>query len=294
MSDGVKKRVVEKAYAKINLFLEITGKRQDGYHTIDSIMHRVSLHDTVEISCDLSLPDSISVVCDHPELNKIGYDNLAYTAAEKFACMYRENMKVGCGSIGISINKNIPLAAGLAGGSADAAAVLRGLNGLFDNPFSEKTLFKIAASLGADVPFCLSRSPMHCRGIGDDMSPCHALPNCTILIVVGKWKKKSTGIMYKELDAAKSGISAENRMLAALESQDISEICGAMYNTFELVNPYAGHVRNELIRLGASGANLSGSGPSVFGIYKSEKDAVNAGHSIISDGFRVFYCTPVD
>ena len=294
MSGAIKIKTAERAYAKINLFLEITGKRPDGYHTIDSVMHRISLHDTVEIECDSSLPDKISVVCDLPELNKIGCNNLAYMAAEKFAYLYRKHTQISCGSIDITIEKNIPLAAGLAGGSSDAAAVLRGLNGLFNNPFSDKTLLEIAATLGADVPFCLSRSPMHCCGIGENMSPCHSLPDCTILLAVGKWAKKSTGIMYKELDAVKKGIFAENRMLAALEGKNISEVCGALYNAFELVNPHAELVRSEFIRLGASGALLSGSGPSVFGIFSSEKAAINASRSICNDGFRVFLCTPVD
>ena len=294
MSDAGKKSIIEKASAKINLFLEITGKRPDGYHTIDSVMHRISLHDTVEIDCDLSMPDSISVVCDIPELNEIGHGNLAYRAAEKFVCMYRQLKKTACGSISIRINKNIPLAAGLAGGSADAAAVLRGLNSLFKNPFSDKILKEIAASLGADIPFCLSHSPMHCRGIGEELNPCHSLPDCTVLLVVGKWEKKSTEVMYKDLDTVKSAFQAENRMLTALESKNVSEICGALYNTFELVNPHAELVRSKLIKLGASGALLSGSGPSVFGIYSSEKDAVNAARCICDDGFCVFCCTPVD
>lgn len=131
---------------------------------------------------------------------------------------------------------------------------------------------EIAATLGADVPFWFGPgSPMHCCGIGENMSPCHSLPDCTILLAVGKWEKKSTGIMYKELDAVKKGIFAENRMLAALEGKNISEVCGALYNAFELVNPHAELVRSEFIRLGASLVPFSAEADRVYSVYLARR-----------------------
>ena len=147
-----------KAFAKVNLSLDVTGKRADGYHTLSSVFQSVSLSDIVEIK----KADSISVKCSDTSLN--GEDNLCNTAAVKFF----EAAKIQ-GGAEIFIEKHIPLAAGLGGGSTDAGAVLKGLNELYGKPLSEQKLLEIALSLGADVPFCMVGGTKLCEGIGEIM-----------------------------------------------------------------------------------------------------------------------------
>ncbi|MBQ1183634.1 MAG: 4-(cytidine 5'-diphospho)-2-C-methyl-D-erythritol kinase, partial [Clostridia bacterium] len=160
-----------KAFAKVNLSLDVTGKRADGYHTLCSVFQSVSLCDIVEIEKS----DSISVKCSDTSLN--GEDNLCNTAAVKFF------QAAGIlGGADIFIEKHIPLAAGLGGGSADAGAVLKGLNELYGNPLSEKKLLEIALSLGADVPFCMVGGTKLCEGIGEIMTELSPLPECYIVI----------------------------------------------------------------------------------------------------------------
>ena len=148
----------EKAYAKINLYLDVVNKRENGYHDILSIMQNISLHDVVSVSASKSDTVNISVDCDDVTVPK-GSQNIAYKAAELFSEMLGESA-----NIEIEIEKNIPSAAGLAGGSADAAAVLRLLNKIFDNPFSMNELCAIGAKVGADVPFCILQGSYVAKG----------------------------------------------------------------------------------------------------------------------------------
>lgn len=267
------------APAKINLFLSVTGKRPDGYHELDTVMQSVTLCDTVTISrCD-----HLRVVCSDPALS--GRDNLAYRAAEAFC--QAAGMDAAAS---IRIEKAIPVAAGLAGGSSDAAAVLYALQKMRGRPLPEEQFFALAASIGADVPFCILGGLMRCRGIGEAMTPCGELPPCAVLLAFPE-ERVSAADAYRRLDEA-GWEPVENRLLPALESGDLGMIGGALYNVFQPLNPTSDAVAAEMKRLGAAGAVMSGSGPSVFGLFDTENAAEAAGQKLAANGIRTAVALP--
>ena len=270
-----------KAYAKINLSLGITGVRQNGYHDINTVMQSISLFDKICIDTDFN---GISVCCkDNDEL--CGEDNIAYKAAEYFYV----NLKLPPRA-NIVIEKNIPLAAGLGGGSADAAAVLVGLNMLCGCPFNDAKLREIALNLGADVPFCISGGTARAQGIGEILEPLPAMPPC-IIALAKAGKKPSTKDMYAALDNEKTSTVVDTqKMIKALKTGDLSGVCHALDNCFEAVWGNIDDVKNTLIESGAIAASLSGSGPTVFGIFENEPKGfeytaspINCGVEIISE-----------
>ena len=200
----MEKSITVTAAGKINLSLRVTGQRHDGYHTIDTVMHETGLHDTITITLG---GEGITVDCPgdiEPQ------SNLAYRAA----CAYLD----ACGAetgVHIAIEKHIPVSGGMAGGSADAAAVLRGLDSLIGTVGKER-LYGAALSLGADVPFCLAGGAMRCTGMGEIMTPCRPLPPHKLMIVGGCGEKRSTAAMYSELDRrlgrGADGCGGENRI----------------------------------------------------------------------------------
>lgn len=241
------------AHAKINLFLDITGKRADGYHLLETVMQSVDLSDIVTVE----LADEISVSCSDPTIPE-DEDNICCKAAELFYALLGKR-----GGADIYIDKRIPQGAGLGGGSADAAAVLRGLNRLCGKPFDEDTLLKLAAKTGADVPFCLVGGTKLCRGIGDVMADEKPYPARDFLIV-----KPAFGCDTK----------------AAYESYDVTMIPrrerheGEYYNVFREIykNKEINEITGRLKELGATGAELTGSGSAVFGAFADEYDAADA------------------
>lgn len=275
-----------KAYAKINLFLDVSARRDDGYHDIESIMHKISLYDAVTVSCR---PGSgrTELRCSEPSL-PTGVENLAYRAAAVFtdASGIRADTSV-------IIEKHIPITAGMAGGSADAAAVLCAMNRICGDPLSDAELISLGSSLGADVPFCMSDTPMLCRGIGDIMQPCGALPPCRIVAVLGSYEKKSTAAAYAAVDAADRSPVGINGMLEALRLGELGAVCENLYNVFEAVNPEAEKLKRIMLDCGASGALLSGSGPSVFGLFLENTDTSDAVQALGNAGCSVFQCVPV-
>ena len=278
--------VCVKAHAKINLFLEVSERRTDGYHDIESIMHKISLHDTVTVSCRKG-SGRIELVCSDPALPS-GEENLAYRAAAAFISAS------GIGTdVGLKIEKRIPVTAGMAGGSADAAAVLCAMNSICGTPLSEAELISLGGSLGADVPFCMSDIPMLCRGVGDTMQPCSALPPCRIVAALGGYEKKSTAAAYAAIDAAEKRTLRPNGMAEALRLGDLEEICENLYNVFETVNPESEKLKRLMLESGAYGALLSGSGPSVFGLFPADADTSEAVQTLRRADCRVFECSPV-
>ena len=282
--------VTESARAKINLYLDVTRKRPDGYHELESVMQTLSLADTVT----LEKADAVSLTCDDLSL-PTDRRNLAVRAAETFFAATGIN-----GGAEIHLCKRIPVAAGLAGGSADAAAVLRGLNRLYAAKLTDELLCTIAAKLGADVPFCVTGGSMLTEGIGDRMTPVCPLPDCRIVVAKGK-----TGIVtasaYAALDS-KFGefIGREPRgiqsFLSRLQTGDIDTISSEMYNIFEeVVPPESGEVfdlKRRLLDTGAVAAMMSGSGPSVFGIFRDGETAGRAAEEFHRDGIFAEVCRP--
>ena len=266
-----------KAYAKINLFLDITGKRSDGYHELDSVFESVSLYD--EITLTLT-DEGISVVCDQEELS--GEDNIVYKACELFF----EEVEYSGGAY-ISINKNIPVAAGLGGGSADAAAILVLLNEAFGNPIGIKTLCQIAFRLGADVPFCLIGGTARVRGIGEEISQVNT-PELHYVLFKER-NKQSTGKMFSVIDETEytNKLEIEN-ILTVLNNNDIERVSKNLFNAFAFCWDFEDMTKS-FRPFAPLGVFLSGSGPTVGAIFNSQQEAENCAKALKNSGLNAYY-----
>lgn len=252
-----------KASAKINLVLSIDGKRDDGYHTIDTVMQSVSLCDTVSVKT----AKDITVKCNASKI--AGQDNIAYKAAQAFF----EFTKLE-GGANIGITKRIPMAAGLGGGSADAAAVILALDKLYKTELKTEELEKIAIGLGADVPFFITGGTKRAEGIGDILTDINLLQK-GYFILVKEGQKPSTAEMYKKLDESGYEKFKVENLILAIEKEDQDEICKGFGNSFEKLWENA-PIKTELLKLDADAVCLSGSGPTFFAFYKNKKAAQKA------------------
>ncbi|MBE6718027.1 MAG: 4-(cytidine 5'-diphospho)-2-C-methyl-D-erythritol kinase [Ruminococcaceae bacterium] len=278
------------AYAKINLFLEVCEKRPDSYHDIDSVMHSVSLCDVVSISKndELILTNSAGLPNDE--------NNIAYKSAKLFFDF--SGIKSGAK---IHIQKNIPISAGLAGGSTNAAAVLMGLNSIYNTNIDIDTLCELGAKIGADVPFCIMRGCYVTKGIGNIFTPCPALPDCYI-VISKSGEGVSTPFAYKEIDNLrlnqKYNFRKSDEVVDALKKGDLEEIKNCIFNAFESVvcpiRPKVNEQKDILNSFSAVCSMMSGSGPSVFGIFKTKDDAEKALKSLKIYGADAHLCTPVE
>ena len=283
------------AYAKINLYLDVVAKRDDGYHDIISIMQSVDLCDFVSVVCHEQEPGEIALACD----GGLPCDahNLAYRAAHAYFAG-----QVPC-KIEITVQKRIPAEAGLAGGSADCAAVLRALNQVFGK-YDEQALIALGTGLGADVPFCLRGGTQITRGIGEMMQPCVPMPDCWLVIARGG-AGVSTPQAYRDLDAllgdfARRKEQSEQNLLRlqdAMAKNDLCAMTDEMYNVFESVvlpvHEVARELKQDMLDGGAIGAMMSGSGPSVVGVFANEQDAKATRDRIAAKGIAAFACRPV-
>ena len=277
------------AYAKINLFLEVCEKRPDSYHNIDSVMHSVSLCDIVTVSKNDSL--ILSNTANLPNDEK----NIAYKAAKLF--FKHTGIE---GGAKIDITKHIPISAGLAGGSTDAAAVLMGLNAIYNTNLSIDTLCRLGSNLGADVPFCIRRGCYITKGIGDIFTPCSPLPDCFI-VISKSGEGVSTPYAYNKIDTLRAeavySTRSSNKIISALNSGNINEIKKHMFNAFEYAvcpeRPKVQEQKDLLLKHNAVCAMMSGSGPSVFGIFDSKNDAENALKELKKYGADCHLCTPI-
>ncbi len=275
------KEVTVSAHAKINLYLEVTSRLPDGYHALESTMHAVSLADEVTVAHD-GLP-GIRLTCSDPAL-PCGESNLACRAARAFFAHTGIS-----GGIRIHIRKVIPEGAGLAGGSADAAAVLRALNDLFRTELDPLTLRRIGKTIGADVPFCLHRGAAEVRGIGEIITPCFPLPPCHLLIAEGD-APVSTPRAFAQLDQIHRQVRTGNPMTRLLREGRLDQICAGLYNAFEAVVPSCHAVKEQLYQLGASGALMSGSGSAVFALFAGRHAAETAREHLRNAGRRAWVC----
>lgn len=286
-------KTTENAYAKINLFLDVNSKRQDGYHGITTVMQEISLCDSLTVTVDREASErKITVVTDSPELSLAPTDNLAYRAAQRF--LQRINRDA---NIGISLEKKIPIAAGLGGGSSDAAATLRALNRLFDTPLSDGELSALAAELGSDVPFCLHGGTALCRGRGEIVTPLEFDADIRILIAKSSDEIK-TPRAYSALDKKYSDFTAERAAAEPYFCELKEYISGKrgkipeLYNIFESVIfdecENARKIKEDMLSFGACAALLSGSGPSVFGIFDSDSALLGAKAEFDKKGIKTF------
>ena len=258
-----------KAHAKINLYLDVLSRREDGYHEIRTLMQSVGLCDELRVTLH---PSSIEIQCDHPALADPA-ENLAFKAA-------RLLQRVTGSSQGakIEIIKNIPIAAGLAGGSADAAAVLIGLNRLWDTRLCASRLRELGAELGSDVPFCLEGGTFLAEGRGEKLERTSPLPEAFIVIATPKFSL-STAEIYEKWDARRPTVKEKlPGILRALDAGDLDQVGSNLANALEAVvledHPLVGKIKERSVQAGALGSIMSGSGPSVFAIAAGEDQAI--------------------
>ncbi|MBQ4042373.1 MAG: 4-(cytidine 5'-diphospho)-2-C-methyl-D-erythritol kinase [Clostridia bacterium] len=266
----------EAANAKINLFLDVTGRRPDGYHELHSCMQTVDLCDTVSAEILPAKETSIRLTCSDGAL-PADSRNLAYRAAELFLT---EQRITDC-DLRLHVEKRIPLSAGLGGGSADAAAVLRLLNRYYDSPLTVPQLCELGAKLGADVPFCVTGGTCRCEGVGEVLTPVSCLPDYSV-VVAKDGEGVSTPLAFSLLDEKYGDFTAYEpadpfAIYAALSGGDVRALSHSIFNIFEDVifpiRPRARQIRDFLLTHGAVCAQMSGSGPSVFGIFLSDARA---------------------
>lgn len=283
------------AYAKINLFLDIEGIRNDGYHNIISVMQTVDWADRIIL--DKTVTRGVQLTCSNAFI-PCDKSNTVYRAAELFLSELSYS-----GGIQLHIEKNIPSEAGLAGGSADAAATLSGLNTLFKHPFSDKEILTMGSHIGADVPFCLVGGTKIAKGIGDIIEPFPSMPSCVIVCAkIGEGV--STPLAYRALDEQYDFFKTEsvkhdklNCLKETFQKGSLERISEGLYNIFEETvqrsHPNVLLLKHTLLSFGADAAMMSGSGPSVFGIFKDETAADRAGASLRALGANCHVCKPI-
>lgn len=264
--------ITEQAHAKINLSLDVLGRRPNGYHDVCMIMQSIDLHDTLTFE---KTKTGINLITDSGELNAEsaeGKDNLIVKAAK--ALFLKMNEKQG---VNISLTKRIPIAAGMAGGSTDAAATLRGLNRLFEYGLSHKELEEIGVTLGADIPFCISGGTKLSEGIGEVLTDLPS-PSHTALVICKPPVNISTKDVYEQFDALEKPEHPDvYKMVEVIKAGENEKIPSLMGNSLEKVTknlyPRIGEIEKIFENNGAIKAMMSGSGPTVFAIVPKEKQS---------------------
>lgn len=267
-----------KAYAKINPAIDIIKKRTDGYHEVQMIMQSVELHDKVILN---KTEREIIVKCDNPQVPE-GEKNIAYRAAKIMFDKY--NIQSG---ISIEIIKNIPISAGMAGGSSDAAAVIKGINQLFELKLHIDEQEKIALSIGADVPFCLMGGTVMAEGIGEKLTKISQLRPVDILIVKPKIDV-STKWVYENFKIENVQNRPNiNEIINSIKEDNIEKFAKNMVNVLETVTakkyPIIDYIKDIMMKNGAKGSIMSGSGSAVFGMFSDKENAKKAKKIIMQD-----------
>lgn len=263
-----------KALAKINLGLDVLRRREDGYHEVKMIMQTIGLHDDLEIRKTKTLGIQVKTNLYYLPTNE---NNLVYKAAK----LLMDEFQIQDG-VSIQLKKRIPVAAGMAGGSSDGAAVLWGINQMYGLGLSMQALMERGVRLGADVPYCIQRGTALAEGIGEKLSVLPPMPKCTILIAK-PGISVSTKFVYENLHA--NDLKPEQHpdvdsMIEAMRQKDLGLLCSRMGNVLETVTipayPVINEIKRTMIDNGAIGSMMSGSGPTVFGIFDSPAAAKQA------------------
>lgn len=285
--------VKEKAYAKINLYLDVTGRRDDGFHDILSVMHSVDLCDTVTLTSDRSDITEIKLTCNNSDLS-CDESNIIYRAASKYLSYFKINSKVN-----IHLEKNIPIGAGLGGGSSDAAATLRAMNKVFRKADIDQ-LLELATSLGSDVPFCVLGGLCVCVGRGEMFTQLPVSEQMTFVIAIGE-SRVSTPKAYAALDELYNNFTVPFSDEECSYNKRIKDMLlnGNIdiphYNIFEQVTKIdeIEKIKKIMTNNGAEYVLMSGSGPSVFGRFVDIDYVEKAYNSLIKNGFSAFVCHSV-
>lgn len=282
------KEIRLKALAKINLGLDVLRKREDGYHEVRMIMQTINMYDQILLT--LSSKPGI-LVRTNVNFLPVNEDNLVYKAAK----LLMDEFHIMEG-IEIDLKKFIPTAAGMAGGSSDAAAVLVGVNRMFQLDLTKEDLMKRAVAIGADVPYCVMRGTALAEGIGEILTPLPAIPKCFILIAKPPINV-STKFVYTTLKADELETHPDiDGQIAAIRAGDLVGMCSRMGNVLETVTipayPVIGKIKAAMLECGALNAMMSGSGPTVFGIFDEEEKAKTAAEKLRrEDGTRQIFLT---
>ena len=260
-----------KSRAKVNLSIDVLGKRQDGYHLVEMIMQTIDLYDLIEINEKDN--DQITIKSTSDEI-PLDCNNLVYKAANLIKKTFNINKGVE-----IHIKKNIPVAAGMAGGSSNAAAVLVGLNKLWNLNLSNQQLEKIGLKLGADVPFCINGGAVLASGIGEELTPIKGLTKDVCILVCKPDLFVSTKEVYECIDSKDIDKRPNNKFLIeCLKNEETRQLAENMFNVLEGVtmdkHPVIQQIKDIMTNNRALGAMMSGSGPTVFGLYENREDAV--------------------
>lgn len=264
------------ALGKINLGLDVLGKRENGYHDVRMVMQSVYVYDRISVEKKREAGIELSTNLGYLPVNE---NNLAYKAAKLL--MDEFSIREG---VRIHLEKHIPVAAGMAGGSSDGAAILHGLNRMFELGLTKEDLMKRGVELGADVPYCIMRGTALAEGIGEILTPLPKIPKCFALIAKPPIIV-STKTVYEKLDALEIVDHPDiDGIIAGLEEGNLEQICACMGNVLEKVTiedyPVIEEIKKLMKENGAINAMMSGSGPTVFGIYKERKKAKAAGDKI--------------
>ena len=259
------------APAKVNLYLRVTGRREDGYHLLDTLMAPISLGDEVEVSRADGPPGSMTVRADDPDVPR-GPENTVRRAARAF----RERTGLR-DPVAVDLRKRIPVGAGLGGGSTDAAAALRGMNDLLGAGLSDRDLLALAVSVGADVPFFVRGGAARAGGIGEKLSPAGPLPRLWMVVLFPNFPV-STAWVYRNYTLKLTKSSDDNNLIEKLGTP--REVARVMVNDLETVTigryPRIARLKSRLDERGAVGSLMSGSGSAVFGLFADEADARTA------------------
>ncbi len=269
-----------KSLAKINLGLDVIGRRENGYHDVRMVMQTIYLYDDVTVK---KTEEPGIVVKTNLSYLPVNEDNIAYKAAK----MLIDEFGIEQG-VEITLNKHIPVAAGLAGGSSNAAAVLVGMNRIFDLKLSQKDMMERGVKLGADVPYCVMRGTVLAEGIGEVLTPLPPMPKCYILIAK-PGINVSTKVVYEKLDSKPIENHPDiDAIIEGLEQSDVYKVAESLGNVLEAVTiedyPIIEDIKDAMKKAGALNAMMSGSGPTVFGIFDDKKVAKEAKEKIKAMG----------
>ncbi|MDE5590430.1 MAG: 4-(cytidine 5'-diphospho)-2-C-methyl-D-erythritol kinase [Acetatifactor sp.] len=282
---------IVKAYAKINLGLDVIKKLPNGYHQVKMVMQAIDLWDELTLE---KAADGIVLTTDAGEL-PTDENNLIYKAAKLMRDTY--SLKEG---VKIHLQKNIPIAAGMAGGSTDAAAAMMGINRLFSLGIPHRELMRISATIGADVPFCILGGTALAEGIGEQLTPLPPVPPCHVLVAKPDISV-STKYVYEHLDSA--GIQRHpdiDGMITAIREGSLQGVLSRMENVLESVTvpayPIIESIKENMLELGAAASLMSGSGPTVFGIFTEGAAAEYAFRRLKAEGLakQVFLTAPLN
>ena len=271
------------APAKLNLTLDVLGRREDGYHDLKMVMQSITLADRLTLRPGRA--PGIQVSSSFHFL-PTGEKNLAGKAA---VCFYQA-LGRPARDLDISITKHVPVCAGMAGGSSDAAAVLRALNRLEGDPFSPEDLAHVGEAVGSDVPYCVLGCTALAQGRGEVLTPLPPLPHCWVVACKPDFPV-STPELFARIDSCRIRRRPDaDGLMAALEQGDLMEVARRMYNVFEDVLPErqlarVADIKNTLIQQGALGANMSGTGPTAFGLFSSQSQA-RAAYDVLKQRYQ--------